>query len=85
MFYVYIIYSLSFDKYYRGYSENPLRRLEQHNRGESNYTKSFGPWSLVFVQSFELKKDALKREKVLKKYSKSQIVRLMNTPLNELL
>ena len=84
MHYVYIIYSLVFDKYYKGYTTQPLIRLEQHNSGESRYTRSFIPWELVYLQSFSTKREALKREKSLKKYGKSQLLALLASPLNEL-
>src|ERR1051326_8222097 len=34
-------------RFYIGLSEDVAVRLEQHNRGESKWTKSRGPWSLV--------------------------------------
>ena len=52
---------------YKGYSLNPIKRLKQHNSDESRYTSNKGPWKLVFVQQFESKTDALKREKQLKR------------------
>ena len=70
MYYVYILYSEGYDKYYRGYSEDPYRRLEEHNLGMSRYTSHYLPWELVHLESYEYKTEALKREKVLKKYSK---------------
>lgn len=82
--YVYIIYSLSSDKYYKGYSLSPEKRLEQHNNGESRYTKNFTPWKLVYLESFVTKTEALKREKSLKKYSKLQIKELIQSNQNEL-
>jgi len=80
--YVYIIYSEKFDKYYKGYSLNPYRRLKQHNNAESRYTAHFIPWKLVFLQIFDSKKQALIREKAIKKYDKKQIRMLINSPKN---
>ena len=41
MFYIYIIYSVSSDKYYVGHSDNPSRRLIEHNTKPFNtYTRS---------------------------------------------
>jgi putative endonuclease len=84
MYYVYIIYSEKHDKYYRGFSENPWRRLWYHNAGKSYYTSKYVPWKIVFIQSFDTKSDVLKREKSLKKYSKKQIRELILSHLNEL-
>ncbi|WP_157370112.1 GIY-YIG nuclease family protein [Aquiflexum balticum] len=32
-FYIYILYSATFDKFYIGHPENPWRRVEEHNSG----------------------------------------------------
>jgi putative endonuclease len=80
--YVYIIYSEQHDKYYRGYSMNPSQRLIQHNKGKSPYTSNYCPWNLIYVEELNDKSSALKREKVLKKYSKMQIKDLINLPKN---
>jgi hypothetical protein len=37
-FYVYIIRSLKDNSYYKGFTENYERRLEEHNQGLSKYT-----------------------------------------------
>jgi putative endonuclease len=81
---VYIILSNSLNKYYKGYSLNVMNRVDQHNNNESRYTANKGPWELVFAQSFETKTEALKREKVLKKYSKAQIIELCKSKLNQI-
>lgn len=60
--YVYIIQSISAGKFYKGYSLSPYDRLKQHNNGESRYTQHFCPWELVYIQSFDSKTEALKRE-----------------------
>ena len=33
-----------------GLSEDPLKRLNRHNAGESKWTKGRGPWSLCWVR-----------------------------------
>ena len=75
--YVYIIQSLADNSFYKGYSENPLQRLAQHNNKLSHYTASKVPWKLIYIELCESKTLALKREKVLKKYSHSQIEQLI--------
>ncbi len=50
MFYLYIIYSEHFDKFYVGSSQNPWNRLEQHNSWKHNtFTSKYRPWELVAV------------------------------------
>ncbi len=83
-YHVYIIQSLHDASYYKGYSENPFTRLEQHNNGESKYTSYKKPWKLVFMQSYKTKREALTREKALKKYSHAQVRQLIDSDINEL-
>ena len=82
--FVYIIYSGTYNKYYKGYSLAPLKRLVQHNNKESRYTSSFTPWKLVYIEQFQTQKEALIREKRLKKYSKAQILQLIQSSKNKL-
>jgi len=83
-FYVYIIYSEKFDKYYRGITSNPLGRLQRHNCGFARYTKKFRPWKLVYIETFDSKHEALLREKKLKKFGKVPLRKLISSPKNEL-
>ncbi|SKA16256.1 GIY-YIG nuclease family protein, partial [Sediminibacterium ginsengisoli] len=79
---VYIIQSRADGSFYKGFSEDPLRRLVQHNNGESHYTSAKIPWTLVYVELLPTKKDALIREKALKKYSHMQIKNLILSDKN---
>ena len=83
-YYTYIIYSKEYDKYYKGYTSQLLQRLEQHNNKESRYTSKFAPWKLVYFEEFENKTEAIKRERSLKKYSKEQLITLINSAKNKL-
>jgi putative endonuclease len=67
MYFVYILYSESQNLYYKGFTENVKSRVEEHNAGKSRYTCNKGPWKLIFVQRFSSKRDALIREKSLKR------------------
>jgi len=68
MYIVYIIYSEKIDKYYIGFSSNVKERLCKHNRNSKGYSSSGRPWILVYSESFDLKKDAMNREKQLKNW-----------------
>ncbi len=81
-FYVYIIQSQIDHSFYKGFSENPLKRLEQHNAGEMNYTSKKTPWTTVGLLIFETKKEALIAEKKLKKYDHSRLLALINSNKN---
>ena len=84
MFYVYIIQSQVDKSYYKGFSTQPLVRLQEHNNQESAYTSHKIPWLLVHIELFESKTLALKREKALKKYSHQQIAQLASSYKNQL-
>jgi putative endonuclease len=84
LYYVYIIKSIRDGTYYKGFSEDPYKRLIQHNNKESRYTSLKTLWQLVFIQSFYAKTDALKRERSLKKYSHEQIEQLIKSNQNKL-
>ena len=66
MYYTYILYSEKINKFYIGSSGDLKERVKQHNHGDSEYTKSGLPWSLVYYEAFTEKKDATTEEKFLK-------------------
>ncbi len=47
-------------------SKNPYRRLIEHNRGLTKSTKSRRPFKLIYIEEFEKRLEARKREKYLK-------------------
>jgi putative endonuclease len=67
MFFVYVLFSPSYNKIYIGYSHDVETRVQSHNRlATKGWTIRFRPWILVHVESFNSKKDAMAREKQLK-------------------
>jgi putative endonuclease len=49
MFYIYIIYSESADRYYVGHTNDPERRLFEHNNiQKTTFSSKYRPWTLVF-------------------------------------
>jgi putative endonuclease len=69
MFFVYVIKSLKDGSTYIGSSENVENRLKQHNAGKTKSIKSKTPFYIVHVENYELKSDAIKRERRLKNNS----------------
>jgi putative endonuclease len=64
MFTVYVLYSALFDKIYIGYTSNIEERLKSHNEfGNKGWTIKFRPWILLYTEIYEIKADAMKREK----------------------
>jgi len=78
MYYTYIIYSASFDIYYKGITENPDQRFWEHNNDKSRYTSGKGPWKLVYLKGFSSKKEALIEERRLKSLNRRSIELLVN-------
>ena len=68
--------------FYKGFTENPLKRLEQHNAGEMNYTSKKIPWEIVCLINIETKKDALIAEKKVKKYDHTRLKSLIISEKN---
>ncbi len=67
MFFVYVLYSPSADKFYVGYTSNLESRILSHNLlGTKDWTNRHRPWNLVDTECYVLKSKALKREKELK-------------------
>jgi len=65
-YYVYLIKSKTDGKIYAGFTTNIDNRMEQHNSGNSGYTKGKGIWELVWYSSFETRDKALAFEKYIK-------------------
>jgi putative endonuclease len=77
-YFVYILKSKSFDKYYVGSSQNPKLRLNYHNSIEKGFTSRYRQWELVFEREFDSKEKALAAEQKIKKWkSKVMIDRII--------
>ncbi len=51
---------------YVGISNDPHRRLKEHNSGKNRYTKAFMPWKIFYQEEFSSYSEARIREKCLK-------------------
>ena len=65
----YLIKSLSDDFYYTGISENPHKRLKEHNSGKLSTTSGHKPFMLVYIKNHLNYSEAREHEKWLKKKS----------------
>lgn len=67
MYYVYFAKSKRNSKVYVGSTDKePLERVNEHNQGSNAWTRSNGPFKLLYYESFVCKEDAEKREKFYK-------------------
>jgi len=67
MFYTYIIFSKTLDKYYTGSCIDIQNRLDDHLNSRSTYTKLAKDWILVYFENFDSRSLAVKREMEIKK------------------
>ena len=66
MYYVYILYSKKLNKKYIGRTVNLKKRVGEHNRGKTDFTRTGLPWLLIYYQVFSHEKDAVAEELFLK-------------------
>jgi putative endonuclease len=66
---VYVLYSRSFNKIDIGYTSDLDARFRSHNElSTKGWTFQYRPWEIIYTEEFEIKSDAIKREKQLKTY-----------------
>ncbi len=76
MYFVYVLYSENYDKIYIGMTSNLEQRLLSHSElSKKGWTIKFRPWKMVYKESFQTKKEALKREKELKSFRGREFIR----------
>lgn len=67
MYTTYVLYSERYNKIYIGYTSSLEERMQAHNTfAREGYTVKFRPWTVIYTEYYESKKDAMKREKELK-------------------
>lgn len=72
MNYAYLV-RCSDNSLYAGWTNNIERRIKSHNDGTgAKYTKSRRPVTLAYLEEFETKSEAMKREAALKKMTHAQ-------------
>jgi putative endonuclease len=75
-YYVYILHSVSINRYYVGYSSDPWKRLEQHlTNSADKYTGKAKDWQLSAV--FEVSKsesEAIRLERFIKRQKSRKLI-----------
>ncbi len=74
LFYVYIIYSKLFDKYYIGQTNDVSARLVRHNCGLEDFTSKYVPWVLIGYITKSTRSEAVVLEKKLKNLSRVRLL-----------
>lgn len=83
MYYTYVIDSQKSKYWYTGSTDNLRKRFNQHIQGKSAWTKSRGPWKLIYYEACLNEGDARTREKYLKsgmgkRYLKNRLRRFLS-------
>ena len=67
-YFVYILFSLSKNRYYIGYTSNLEERLIRHNQKAKSFTGSVNDWVIVYTENFLSKEEAIARESKIKSW-----------------
>ncbi len=81
MFYVYVISSLIRTYIYVGISDDPNRRIEQHNKGYNKTTKPYVPFKTILIEEFKSRTEAREREKSLKSGSGKEYLKKLEVDI----
>jgi putative endonuclease len=75
MAFVYILKSRDFNITYTGSTVDLERRIAEHNNGESNFTKKFIPWKIIYTEEYADLSEARFREKYFKTYAGRKLIK----------
>lgn len=68
MFTVYILKNTISGRHYIGSTNDLVRRLVEHNRGQTKSTRQKGEWEIIYKEEYKTAIEAKKRESVIKSY-----------------
>ncbi|MFP5040899.1 GIY-YIG nuclease family protein [Parasediminibacterium sp. JCM 36343] len=74
-FYTYILYSISADKYYVGFTGDDLaERLRKHNTNHKGFTGKHKDWVIVYKEAFGTKEEAFAKEQQIKGWKSRKMI-----------
>ncbi len=77
MYFFYILYSTSIDKYYVGHTLDLPERLRKHNTNHKGFTGKTSDWKIFYSEQFATKSEAFAREREVKAWkSRKRIIAL---------
>jgi len=78
-YYVYILLCKD-GSYYTGYAKDIKHRVEQHKKGQgARYTRMHEAEKIVYVEEFDSRSEAMKRERQIKSLKQAEKRKLVNT------
>jgi len=66
-YYVYILKSQKYERFYIGSTSDIGKRIEFHNSSRARYTKRYQPWVLRHIEEYSSRGESARREKELKR------------------
>ena len=75
MFFTYILWSESLQKFYVGHTRQLDFRVEYHNRGSVRFTRAGVPWTLAHSERFPSRSAAMRREAEIKRWKSAAAIR----------
>ena len=73
--FVYILFSVSLDKYYVGYTcEQLSKRLAKHNSNHDGFTGNVNDWVIVYTEPHPDNISALARERKIKSWKSRKMI-----------
>jgi len=72
--FVYVLRSRSSGRFYIGSTTDLQRRLAEHARGHSPYTRDRGPWELVYQEEYAELAQARRRERQMKSWKSHRLI-----------
>jgi putative endonuclease len=78
-YYVYVL-ACENGTFYTGYTRNVEARLRLHKKGKgARYVRIHPPEKVVYVEKFETRSDAMKRERQIKRLTHAKKQKLVNS------
>ena len=74
VYYLYVLRSKSTGRYYIGHTKNLEGRLKRHDEGRSLFTKSRGPFKIVYIEEYGSRSGAARREATIKARKSRQYI-----------
>ena len=74
MYFVYVLRNPE-GRLYIGFTTDLDTRVRQHQDGEGGWTRGRGPWKLVHHETFAKRREAMRRERSLKRGGANQALR----------
>ena len=81
--FIYILYSIEFDRHYVGQTQDLHARLDRHNKGYVKSTKKYKHWNLKWSMQVGSRSKSMKIESKIKAWKSAEMLnRLINEEID---